>query len=102
MHVEVDRNRRKIFGELIERKIEFGWIEFHTHEECAGIAVAMFIGVQDVAAMLRNESRDTGYHAFSVRTAQQQDSGFLVHRRALRSFSISRAALAPEAPVRPV
>ncbi len=92
---------------VVQRNIEFSGVEFHAHQEGARIHVTMLVGVQDIAAVLKNESGNAGDYAFPVRATEQEDGAFSfhlqsVHRRAFKSFRISRAAFAPDPPVSPV
>ena len=64
--------------------------------------IAVLVGMKDIAPVLINESGNARDHAFAVRTTQEKNSGMFGHRRAFRSFMISRVAFAPDAPVRPV
>jgi hypothetical protein len=52
------------------------------------IGVAVFVGVENVAAMLRNKSRNAGDHAFAVRTAEKEDGRFPGHVCELSNFEI--------------
>src|SRR5207302_4524923 len=101
-HLERARNWSEWTSEIAHRNIELGGIEFNPHKKCSGIDIAVLIRMQNVAAVLVDESGDAGDYAFLVRAAEQQDGGFPCHLRTFRSFIISRAAFAPEAPVSPV
>ena len=62
----------------------------------------MFVGMQNVTAVLGDESGDGGDDTFAVRTREKENCRLPGHRLALMSFMISLAAFAPEAPVKPV
>ena len=102
LHFEAGCDRRERTGEIVERNIELGGIELNPHQEYAGVHVAVLVRVQDIPAVLVNESSNAGDYAFLVGATEQQDGGFLRHLRAFKSFRISRAAFAPEPPVSPV
>ncbi len=85
LHLELFRDRRKVFGEvgevfvgevfLREINVEIFGIEFDAHQEEAGFFVGVFVGVQNVASVAVDEVGNGGDFAFGVRAGDQQDGG---------------------------
>src|SRR5215469_8042547 len=100
MHVKPFRNLGEVPGKLAQQQVEFGRIKLHAHEKCVRVTIPVLVGMQDVSAVLIKKSGDAGDYTLAIGTTQKQDRTRL-HHFALRSFRISRAALAPEPPVRP-
>src|ERR1051326_1638641 len=81
-------------GKVAKRQIKFRGIKFYPHEECVGIGVAMFVGVQNIAAVLSDESGNSSDDAFAVGTGEKEDGGILhgtsrvIKSSDLQSFSL--------------
>ena len=62
---------------IAQRNVQLRRIEFHPHQEGVGIVIAVLVSVKNVAAVLRNKSRDSSNDAFAVRAAEEKDGRFL-------------------------
>src|SRR5438128_5326027 len=77
LHVEFTRDPREVMDQIAQRKIQFSRIKLHPHQEGVGIVIAVFIGMKNVAAVLRNKSRDSSNNTFAIRAAEEKDRRLL-------------------------
>ncbi len=72
-HAELIGNRIELFGEFPEWQIKTIWIELHAHKEPCRFGVGVLVGVEDVAAVPKDEVGDGGDQSFLVGATDEED-----------------------------
>src|SRR5262249_46727376 len=77
LHAEPSCSFSELPGEIADRKIKLCRVELHAHQESVGVVVAVLVRMQDVTAVLRDESGNGGDDALAVGAAEEKYGGFL-------------------------
>src|SRR5262245_58704642 len=102
LHAEPSCSFSELPGEIADRKIKLCRVELHAHQESVGVVVAVLVRMQDVTAVLRDESGNGGDDALAVGAAEEKYGGFLHYMDSsgfVSGHGFSRAESIPANPV---